>query len=89
MADTFIAQIIAEDEPDEGALYTIGPYDTWDKAQEAGDALLAVIQEDLPDHEWDAIVEQVKTLQQALEDQEATKARIAEMVKNNPEFFNP
>ena len=65
----FIAQIIAEDEPDEGALYSIGPFDTWDDAQAAGDTLLAIVQRDFDHHEWDAIVEEVETLESALQKQ--------------------
>ena len=61
----YVAQIIAEDmDSEEGPLHTIGPYPTWDDAQEAGDALLQFVQDEFPDHDWDAVVEEVKTYEE-------------------------
>lgn len=62
----FIVQLLAMDELDEGPHVTLGPYETWDAAQEAGDTFLQYMLDEYPDHEWDAIVEQVLTYEEAM-----------------------
>lgn len=62
----YVANIVAEDEPDEMTLVSIGPYETCEAAQADGEAYCAFLDDELPDHEWIVDVCEVVTYNEAI-----------------------
>lgn len=62
----YVANIVAEDTPDEGAIATLGPYKTFQEAEDAGNAFCQFLDDELPDHEWSVDTCEVVTYNEAV-----------------------
>jgi hypothetical protein len=61
-----LAIIYDADDADEGVYVTLGPYDTYNAADEAADTFLQYLDDEYPGHEWEAEIVEPVTVEEAL-----------------------